>query len=257
MSESQEYKFAIQAKDVSLSYLVRDVTQASLKEFVLSIIRGLGNGRRMHAAVKNVTIQARQGECVALLGHNGCGKSTFLKAVAGVLEPQSGSIQVEGRIAPLIELGAGFDPELTGYENIFLSCSLMGLSRAEIHECLDFICEFSEIQEFLNQPVKTYSSGMHMRLAFSCAVAIKADVILVDEILAVGDQNFQKKCLNRMLEIQKSGATIFLVSHDIDMVRRMADRVYVMDHGLLMYEGSPEKAIAFYDDLMAKRRQLS
>lgn len=253
MFDVPDSELSIIAKDVTMGYILPDKNVTTLKEALIAIVRGTFFQKKTHNAIKNGTVYAKKGECIALLGHNGSGKSTFLKVIAGILNPKKGEVEVRGSIAPLIELGAGFDPELTGNENIFLSCSLMGLTKKEIEGKYDFIREFSELKDFLHQPVKTYSSGMYMRLAFSCAVAIKAEVMLIDEILAVGDQNFQKKCLSKIYEIRNSGATVVLVSHDTNVVRQLADRVYVMDQGEVIFNGPSDEAIKAYDKRMHER----
>jgi ABC-type polysaccharide/polyol phosphate transport system ATPase subunit len=257
MNSSSIYEnetIAIRAESISLGYILRNLSITTLKEGLIALLKGnFFTNRTYHMAIKKASIYAKRGECIALLGHNGSGKSTFLKVIAGILQPQQGNLIVSGNIAPLIELGAGFDPELTGRENVFLSCSLMGLTRQETKDRFETIVNFSELKDFLDQQVKTYSSGMYMRLAFSCASAVDAEIILIDEILAVGDQNFQKKCLNRIYEMRNSGSTIVLVSHDTNSVRQLADRVYVMENGEVIFEGTPDNAIEEYNISMHKR----
>ena len=167
-----------------------------------------------------VSFSVKKGEAVALIGENGCGKSTTLKLLTKIIYPNSGSINLEGRVVSLIELGAGFHPDMSGRENIFINASIFGLSRKEIHERLDDIISFSELEEFIDNPVRTYSSGMYMRLAFSVAINVDADILLIDEILAVGDAAFQAKCFKRMREIKGRGTTIVLVSHSMTQVEQ-------------------------------------
>jgi ABC-type polysaccharide/polyol phosphate transport system ATPase subunit len=246
----------IRVDGVSISYRVASIKVTTLKETLLRKLRGeLRVSER--TVLHEIDFQAKKGECVALVGHNGCGKSTLLKVIAGILTPRKGTVTTTGRLAPLIELGAGFDPELSGRENVFLNCSLMGLTKGEIAAKMPWIEAFSEIGSYFDAPIKTYSSGMHMRLGFSCAMAVDADTLLIDEILAVGDINFQKKCTTLMHEVRHSGTTIILVSHDNEVVRRLADRVLVIDEGHKQFEGNPGEALAFYDQLMEKKALAS
>lgn len=246
----------VSVKDVTVTYKMSSVRYNTLKEMVLARLSGKHRSV-VNNALTSVSLDVKRGQCVAFVGHNGCGKSTLLKVIAGILKPKAGTVTTVGRVAPLIELGAGFDPELTGRENVYLSCSLMGLTRREIDQKIGDIYAFSELGRFFDASVKTYSSGMYMRLGFSCSVAIDADVLLIDEILAVGDANFQQKCLNRMTEIRKSGATIILVSHDMNIVKQMADHVLVLDGGEAVFEGKARDAAVFYDTLMSEKRRLS
>ncbi len=235
----------LRVSNVSVEYAVPTVQVMTLKEAVIQKLRGnLRN--QMFRALDNVSVEAFDGECVAIMGHNGCGKSTLLKVMAGIIEPQSGAVDISGRIAPMIELGAGFDPELTGIENIHLSCTLLGLSRREIASKINDIVAFSELGEFIHAPVKTYSSGMYARLGFACSTTIEPDLLLVDEILSVGDENFQRKCLDRVTSMRARGRTIILVSHDLNTVSKFADRCYVLDHGKVVFHGLPVEAGRFY-----------
>lgn len=205
-------------------------------------------------ALREVSFTMRSGESVALLGHNGCGKSTLLKAIAGVVRVDPSRLQTVGRIAPMIELGAGFDGELSGRENIILSCMILGLTRAEALSMMDAIIEFSELSQFIDMPVKNYSSGMYARLGFACATAVKPDILLVDEVLAVGDANFGQKCLARIHELRESGTTIVLVSHDTNLVKRFCVRGLVLENGHLRFDGPIDAAVARHDSIMEDRR---
>jgi ABC-type polysaccharide/polyol phosphate transport system ATPase subunit len=242
----------IRAVGISVEYLMVNAHGRTIKETLINSFKKKSEVPKK-LALENVSLYAKRGECIALVGHNGCGKSTFLKCVAGIIEPTTGSIETKGRIAPMIELGAGFDPEMTGRENVFLSCSLMGLSTAEIRAKINDIEAFAELKEYFDAPVKTYSSGMYMRLGFACTLAIDADIMLIDEILAVGDINFQRKCLKNLERIRENGATLILVTHDINVVKSMADRVYVFDQGHLVFEGKAHAAAEHYEELMAKK----
>lgn len=197
-------------------------------------------------ALKDVNMAVPEGTTVGLIGPNGSGKSTLLKLITGILKPTAGSISVNGRISALIELGAGFHPEFTGRENVYLNGAMLGMSKAEISDRFDEIVGFAELEEFIDAPVKTYSSGMYMRLGFAVAVAIEPDVLLVDEILAVGDESFQHKCLRRINEIQDRGRTILFVSHDLSKVEKLCHMVAWLDHGALRMAGEPQAVIDAY-----------
>ena len=185
------------------------------------------------------------------MGHNGCGKSTLLKLLTKIMYPDGGSISTEGRISALIELGAGFHPDMSGRENIY--AAIFGLSRAEIDQRLDQIIEFSELREYIDNPVRTYSSGMYMRLAFSVAINVNADILLVDEILAVGDASFQAKCFNRLREIKGEGVTIVLVSHSLQQIEQICDRSIWIHGGKIQMDGCPRDVHPVYLDFMGKQ----
>jgi ABC-type polysaccharide/polyol phosphate transport system ATPase subunit len=201
-------------------------------------------------AVKNASLEVRKGEALALIGRNGSGKSTLLKIIAGVYKPSRGSVEVNGTLAPLIELGAGFHHELTGRENILLNGLLMGYSKKEMLERQQSIIDFADIGEFIDAPVKQYSSGMYMRLAFAVATEVNPQILLVDEILAVGDIGFQEKCFERIARFRESGKTIVLVSHQMANVRRICERTILIDHGSILVDSTPDEAIALYSNLM-------
>ncbi|MDD6715218.1 MAG: ABC transporter ATP-binding protein [Firmicutes bacterium] len=187
--------------------------------------------------LSNVSLTVNRGQALGLIGHNGCGKSTTLKLLNKILYPDSGNIYMNGKISSLIELGAGFHPDMTGRENIYINASIFGLKKHEIDERLDDIIRFSELERFIDSPVRTYSSGMYMRLAFSIAINVNADILLVDEILAVGDANFQKKCFDKMKEIKSSGTTIVIVSHSMDQIKSICDRVIWLEEGKIREDG--------------------
>ncbi len=188
-------------------------------------------------AVQHLHLDIGQGESVALLGHNGSGKSTTLKMLAGTVAPSAGNIYARGRIAPLLELGAGFHPDLTGRENVFLNAAILGIRRAAAARMLDEIVAFAEVEQFLDTPVKFYSSGMSVRLGFAIAVNVDPDILLVDEVLAVGDEDFQLKCSKRMSQFKDDGRTVVLVTHSLDQAKAFCDRALVLDHGQLTYDG--------------------
>jgi ABC-type polysaccharide/polyol phosphate transport system ATPase subunit len=197
-------------------------------------------------ALKDISFQVRKGESVGIIGRNGSGKSTLLQIIAGTLQPTLGSIQVRGRVAALLELGSGFNPEFTGRENVYLNAAVLGLTRAETEERFDSIADFADIGDFLDQPVRTYSSGMMVRLAFAVATASKPEVLVVDEALSVGDIFFQQKASRRINEILEGGTTFLLVSHDVSAIRALTHRAVVLRHGAVDFAGSPGEAVARY-----------
>lgn len=202
-------------------------------------------------ALRDVSFEVKRGEALGIIGHNGAGKSTILKLLSNITTPTSGEITINGRLAALIEVGSGFHPELTGRENIFLSGSILGMKRREIEAKLDQIIEFAGVREFIDTPVKRYSSGMYVRLGFAIAAHLDADVLLLDEVLAVGDASFQAKCLQRVRELRESGKTIVFISHDLAAVERLCDRVLLMERGRLVAEGEPREVIAEYQNRAA------
>ena len=220
--------------------------QKTLKELVQAIFKKQKTLERVHA-LKNLNFSIKKGETVGVVGKNGAGKSTLLKLIAGVSFPTSGEVKVNGRIAPLIELGAGFHPELTGKENIFLNGVILGMEEGYLVDKFKDIVDFSEIEmKFIYTPVKYYSSGMYMRLAFAVAVFTQPEILLVDEILAVGDIAFQEKCLKKMAEFKRQGVTIIFVSHALETVKSFCSRVIYLKKGELIYDGNVEEGINRY-----------
>ena len=197
--------------------------------------------------LRGIDLTVARGECVAVIGKNGAGKSTLLSLLARVYKATSGTIEVRGRVAPLLELGAGFHPDLTGEENVFFNGVILGLTRAEVRARLDAIVAFSELERYVDAPVRTYSSGMLARLGFAIAVHVDADVLLVDEVLAVGDFDFERKCYAKIDEFRAAGGTILFVSHQLDSVLRVADRCVWLDRGVIREEGKPEEVVAAYE----------
>ena len=244
---------AIAIQGVSKRFRVNQDRQCSLKERVVH----LGRAKRGYEdfwALRDINLEIQQGETVGLLGHNGSGKSTLLKCVGGILSPTAGEIRVRGRIASLLELGAGFHPDLTGRENVFLNASILGMSRRDIETRFDDIVAFAELEEFIDEQVKHYSSGMYVRLGFAVAINVDPDVLLVDEVLSVGDEAFQRKCLERVRGFQRDGRTIIFVTHAADLVRRICDRAMVLDHGETVTIDDPASAILlFREKLMGER----
>jgi ABC-2 type transport system ATP-binding protein len=234
---------AIRFDDVSKTFRLR--SSNSLKEMLLGVA-GQRRRTRVVEAVRNLDLEIQQGESVALLGHNGSGKSTSLKMLAGTVAPSTGRIWARGRVAPLLELGAGFHPDLTGRENVFLNAAILGIKRRETLRRLDAIVDFAEVEDFLETPVKFYSSGMTVRLGFAIAVNVEPDILLVDEVLAVGDEDFQAKCLRRMREFKRDGRTVVLVTHSLKQAQEFCQRGLVLDHGHLAYDGPMEAATEAY-----------
>ena len=201
-------------------------------------------------AVKNASLEVTKGQALGIIGRNGSGKSTLLKIIAGVYRPTSGTVEVNGTLAPLIELGAGFHHELTGRENILLNGLLMGYSKREMLEREQSIIDFADIGEFIDAPVKQYSSGMYMRLAFSVATEVNPQILLVDEILAVGDIGFQEKCFERISKFREAGKTIVMVTHIMANLQRICERAVLIDHGSILVDSTPDEAVALYHNLM-------
>jgi len=219
--------------------LLRD---KSVKERLLNVSASRAN-REEFWALRDIDLNISAGTTVGLVGHNGSGKSTLLKLVGGIMQPTSGSVSRRGRLAALLELGAGFHPDLTGRENVYLNAALLGLSRKETRASFDQIVDFSGVETFIDTAVKFYSSGMYVRLAFAVAVHVDPDLLLVDEVLAVGDEAFQEKCLEKIREFQREGRTIVLVSHAAKQVEDLCDRVAVLHHGALIFDGGAAEGI--------------
>jgi ABC-type polysaccharide/polyol phosphate transport system ATPase subunit len=199
-----------------------------------------------HVALDGVELEVAPGEALGVIGPNGSGKSTMLKLAGGILRPTAGTVSTDGRVTALIELGAGFHPEITGRENVVINGMLLGLSRLEIERRMDQIIEFAEIGPFIDQPVKTYSSGMYVRLGFAVAVAVDPDILLIDEVLAVGDEAFTRRCVDHLARMRRKGITMVLVTHDLDMVGHFADRTVYLSRGRVIIDGSSEAAVARY-----------
>jgi ABC-2 type transport system ATP-binding protein len=238
---------AIEFLDVSKRFMLEE--GRSLREFIPALIKGNGWSDPFHA-LRDVTFSVKKGESVGIVGSNGSGKSTTLKLIAGVMAPSSGEVHVDGRVSPLIELGAGFHPDLTGRENVYLNASILGMTGKAIRERFNDIVDFAELWEFMDTPVKRYSSGMYMRLGFSVAVHSDPDILLVDEVLAVGDAVFSEKCLAKVREFQERGVTIVIVSHSQDTIKEFCERAILLEHGHLVEDGPPESVIRRYWELV-------
>jgi len=209
-------------------------------------LRGAEAAQGDFTALEGVDLEISPGEALAIIGPNGSGKSTLLKLVSGILQPTSGQVSTSGRVTALIELGAGFHPEITGRENVIINGMLLGLTRRQIEGRLDEIVEFADIGDFIDQPVKVYSSGMYMRLGFAVAVAVDPDILLIDEVLAVGDATFTRRCLDRLAHLRRRGVTMVIVSHDMDLVTQIADRAIYLNRGVVVSEGSSDAVVARY-----------
>lgn len=240
-------EYAIRVKDVSKMYKLYDRNRDRM-------IDALGIGKKIrykeHYALNHLSFDINRGETVGIIGTNGAGKSTILKIITGVLNPTDGEVEINGRISALLELGAGFNPEYNGIENVYLNGTMMGFTREEIDERMDAILEFADIGEFIYQPVKSYSSGMFVRLAFAVAINIDPEILIVDEALSVGDVFFQAKCYQKFEEFKRAGKTILFVSHDLGSVSRYCDRVILLNKGEKMDEGSPKEIINLYKKLV-------
>jgi len=238
---------AIELSGVSKSFLIRHNAAHNLKVKFL----GLFNRRNREAlevfwALRDVSLTVPKGQFLGLIGPNGSGKSTLLRVMSRIFRPTRGEIVMRGRVAPMIEIGVGFDFELTGQENIYLNTSLFRFTQKETDAIYDDIVAFSELEQFIDMPVKNYSTGMYVRLGFAAAVHLAPDILLIDEVLAVGDEGFQKKCLRKMEELRRAGTTIVLVSHSLETVEDMCDRVALLVHGQLVAEGDPKSVVARY-----------
>ena len=240
----------ISVREITKGFRVYYDKGHNIKERVL--YRGRGRHERREV-LRGISFEVRKGEAIGLIGSNGCGKSTTLKLLTGIMYPDTGTVELKGRVSALIELGAGFHPDMSGRENIYTNAAIFGLSRKEVDECIDDIIAFSELEEFIDNPVRTYSSGMYMRLAFSVAINVKADILLIDEILAVGDAAFQAKCFNKLREIKGQGTTIVIVSHSLSQIEQICERsIWIMD-GKIRMEGPPREVHAEYMAWMSEK----
>lgn len=229
----------IHADNISMRYLMTYDRVKSIKEYLVQTLQGKIKYEEFWA-LRDVSFDIQKGEVVGIVGKNGAGKSTLLKIISGILKPTGGTVEVHGNIVPMLELGSGFDHDLTGRENIFLNGAILGYSEEFLKRKYDEIVEFSELGKFIDVPLRNYSSGMLMRLAFSVATVVNPDILIVDEILAVGDADFQAKSKARMLELMGGGTTVLFVSHSIDQIREMCDRVIWLEHGQVKMLGETD-----------------
>lgn len=243
---------AIEVRDVYKSFKIYLDKGSTFKE------RAIFSNRRKYEdrqVLKGISFDVKKGEAIGLIGHNGCGKSTTLKLLTRIMYPDKGEIEMKGRVSSLIELGAGFHPDMSGRENIYINASIFGLGKKEIDERIEDIIAFSELEDFIDNPVRTYSSGMYMRLAFAVAINVDADILLIDEILAVGDAGFQSKCFNKLRQIKAEGTTIVIVSHSLGQVEQICDRSIWIHEGKIKAEGAPKDVHPMYLDYMGEKRK--
>ena len=242
---------AIKVEHVGKTFKLPHEKQSSLKGTLIDVFKGGRRSYEKQQVLKDISFEVKKGEFFGIVGRNGSGKSTLLKMLAGIYTPSQGVIQINGKLIPFIELGVGFNPELTGRENVFLNGALLGFNRKEMNAMYDDIVAFAEIDKFMDQKLKNYSSGMQVRLAFSIAIRAESDILVLDEVLAVGDVSFQEKCFKVFKDIKKTGRTVVFVSHDLASMREFCDRVVLIDRGKQIEIGETEKVIIDYEALMA------
>ena len=230
----------IKAENITVCYRMANDKIKSIKEYMVALLKGKIQYEKFYA-LNDVSFEIKKGEVIGIIGNNGAGKSTLLKVISGILKPVEGKVTLQGNVVPMLELGSGFDIDLTGRENVFLTGAILGYSEEYLKEKYDEIVEFSELGNFIDTPVRNYSSGMMMRLAFSIASIVNPDILIVDEILAVGDMAFQEKSYRRMMELMSHGTTVLLVSHSIEQIRARCDRVIWLDHGKVVAIGDTQE----------------
>ena len=241
--KNKKNDIAIDVNHVTKTFKLYSDKPQTLKE---RLVRGWKNKTEERTVLKDINIEINKGETVALIGVNGSGKSTLLKLMTKIIYPNKGTLKTHGKLTSLLELGAGFHPDFTGRENIYFNAAIFGLTRQEIDARLQSIIDFSELGDFIDSPVRTYSSGMYMRLAFSVAINVDAEILLIDEILAVGDQHFQEKCFAKLEELAKSNMTIVIVSHSLDSIRKLCNRAIWINNGEVAMDGEADKVIETY-----------
>lgn len=250
-------KIAIQVTELSKKYTIgKNTSKNTLRELMYSIFNKKKSKATDFWALSNLNFKVNKGEVIGVIGNNGAGKSTLLKVLSQITKPTSGLIEINGRIASLLEVGTGFHPELTGRENIFLNGTILGMSRSEVKAKYEEIVEFSGVKKFIDTPVKNYSSGMYVRLAFAVAAHLEPEILIIDEVLAVGDAEFQKKCLGKMKEVAGNGRTVIFVSHDLGMIQNLCSRCYLLDNGKIIKEGATMNVTEFYKNLNQHKSQL-
>ncbi len=244
---------ALKVSGVSKDFVLPHERRNSVKSMVTGVFRKHAGGSEMQHALKNISFEVKKGEFFGIVGRNGSGKSTMLKILAGIYQPTKGSVRVDGKLVPFIELGVGFNPELTGRENVFLNGALLGFSRKEVQDMYDNIVEFAELERFMDQKLKNYSSGMQVRLAFSLATRAKADILLVDEVLAVGDADFQRKCFDYFRKLKRDKKTVVFVSHDMSAIREYCDRAVFIEKNEMILEGNANKIATAYTKMFTPK----
>ncbi len=242
---SEENRLMLRISDVSMKFRMEEDRSASLKETIVNLFRGKLKMKEFFA-LKHVSFDVYKGEVIGIIGRNGAGKSTILKIISGIMKPTEGNVVRNGNIVPMLELGSGFDMDLSGRENIFLNGAILGYDKEFLHAKYDEILAFSELNDFIEMPLRNYSSGMIMRLAFSIATVVEPEILIVDEILAVGDEKFQQKSYERMMELMGGGTTVLFVSHDMNQIRRMCNRVVWLDGGTVRLSGPTEEVCSQY-----------
>ena len=248
MCEAAMNDTIISIHDASVRFNLAMQRQQSLKDYISRLINK-GNRFQEFFALRHINLKIQRGESWGFVGRNGSGKSTLLKLITGILSPYEGTVTVSGTVAPLLELGAGFDNELTGRENILMNGLILGMTEQQVQEKFDDIVQFSELEQFLDVPVKNYSSGMKSRLGFAVATSARADILIADEVLSTGDRKFQQKCEARMRNLLDGGTTLLFVSHSADAVRRMCGKAMWLDHGEIQMTGSAEEVVSAYESM--------
>jgi ABC-2 type transport system ATP-binding protein len=248
----------ITLQGISVIYrLIREYQRSTFQEYVINYLKGRRIRAEAFSALKDLNLEVSEGESLGIIGDNGAGKSTLLKVISGVIIPTRGKVTVNGRIAPLIELGAGFDHDLTGRENIYLNASILGFSRSEIKKKFERIVDFSELSEFLDTPLRNYSSGMVARLGFSIATEVNPAILILDEILAVGDAHFTKKSEERIAQFIKKGVTVIFVSHAMEDIKAICNKVLWLDHGIARMLGDPDTVIGAYERFQPGNEEIA
>lgn len=242
---AEEKKKMLSIQDVTMRFRMEEDHTTSLKETVMKMFSGNLRFKSFYA-LRDVSFDVYKGDVLGIIGRNGAGKSTILKIISGIMKPTRGKVERYGNIVPMLELGSGFDYDLSGRENVFLNGAILGYDKAFLKERYDEILAFSELHEFIDMPLRNYSSGMVMRLAFSIATVVEPEILIVDEILAVGDENFQRKSRKRMMELMGGGTTVLFVSHDMNQIREMCNRVIWLDSGSVRLQGPTEEVCDFY-----------
>jgi ABC-type polysaccharide/polyol phosphate transport system ATPase subunit len=254
---------AVRLEGVSKRFVLQHHKARSFQELVVNLAHRRNGGREEFWALRDVSLSVAPGETLGIIGENGSGKSTLLKLISGILEPTAGRVRVEGKVSALIELGAGFHPDLTGRENIYLNGAILGLGRREMARRFEEIVAFSELERFIDTPVKHYSSGMYMRLGFAVAISVDPDILIVDEVLAVGDEAFQRKCLERIADLRRRGTTVIFVSHVLPLVEQLCDRAVWLERGVIRARGDARAVVRAYQAAVAgaaadgARREIS
>lgn len=250
-------EIAISVKNISKYFLLPHEKNHTIKGSLISVLKGKKNkSLERQKALTDISFDIKKGEFFGIVGRNGSGKSTLLKIIAGIYQPSEGSIRVEGRLVPFIELGVGFNPELTGRENVYLSASLMGFSKKEIDAMYKNIVDFAELEKFMDQKLKNYSSGMQVRLAFSIATRVEGDILLIDEVLAVGDADFQRKCFDYFKQLKKNKKTVIFVSHDMTAIREYCDRSVLIENSKLIESGTADEVATHYNRLFTDHEDI-